>query len=114
MWLDQYRNFFGCYLDSSVLSAAESDFLLAFPAQVLGPNSDLTEGEKLKAKTGRFKENTALVSSRRRPIVRKVPPGLYATQVMPGRISHFLRTLYEDYGLYEQCRHISLDRWFSV
>lgn len=32
--------------------------------------------------------------------------GLYALQVMPGHVFHFLSALFEDYPLYEVCRHI--------
>lgn len=35
-------------------------------------------------------------------------PELYATRVMRGHILDFLSALYENYELYENCRHIPL------
>lgn len=81
---------------------------------MLNSSSDITEGEEVRAAARSFKEKAAAVSARRRATSWEVSPEMDATKVMPGHISHFLCTLYEHYGLYEGCRHISLSMRSSV
>lgn len=52
-----------------------------------------------------FKEDVVVVFAPRRTTACELPPGLDATQVMPGQILDSLCTLYEYYALYERCRH---------
>lgn len=82
--------------------------------QVLKPICDITEDKEAREAAERFKQKAAVVSARRRGTTWEVPPGLVATHVMPGHISAFLCTLYEDYELFERGGHIPLGVHFLV
>lgn len=53
-------------------------------------------------------------SAHRKVTAWEVPAGPNLTWIMHGHTSHFLRTLHNDYGLYENCRLIPLSRASSA
>lgn len=106
MLLEHHRTFVRCDLDSTVLSAAEPDFLLTFAFQMLNPNSDTTEGEEGRAVAPGFKGKAAVLSARKKATAWEMPSGLDARQVMHGHTLPFFCTLYDGCRLYKRCRHI--------
>lgn len=108
MLFDQTRKSVGCSVNSEVLSTAEPDLLLTIASQVLTPSSDTAEGEKMRALARVLRKKVAMVLARKRATAWELPPGLDPTQVLPRHILHFLCMLYENYELYNRCRHILL------
>lgn len=97
-----------------LLETTEPGLLSPFPLEVSSTNSDIERDEEKKAAARKSRDKLAVVSTRRKATVWKVPLGMDLTQVMSGLALQFFCTMHENYGLHEKCRHSTPGIWSSV
>lgn len=99
--LDQQRNFVRCSVDSKLLTAPETDLVLASAPEVLNRKSDIIGSAKVRGATKVWKEGRAVDLANKKVSVWQVPPGLDATKVLLANVLHVISTIFKDYFFYE-------------
>lgn len=109
--LDHNRKFVGCNVDSELPAAAEADPVLKVASQGLSPKSDISGSIKVILVAKVFKEKRAELMASKKARLRKTPPALDPTQVLPGHPLHFICTIFGNYSSEEICLCFSSNMW---
>lgn len=109
MLLDENRELVGCDVDSKLVTAGETDLVLPFFSQVLGPKLKISSSAEVIAATMIFREGTAGLSASREDSAWEAPPGRAATKVLPAPKLNSISAMFEKYSLQEICRQLSLN-----
>lgn len=81
-----------------VLKDVELSTFSTLTWQVLNPESDFTEDDKMRATARVLEEKTATVAAHRKAIPLKLPTGLDATQMFSGHVPQFFSVLSKNYS----------------
>lgn len=105
-----HRAFVGCEINSVSFQNAVPLLVNVYTIQVLSADASMIESDKVfKACKVSLKKPT-LLESEKRADSWTAPPGLVPVQTSSLRIMHFLRKVYMDATLHENCWHIPLSK----
>lgn len=87
----------GCGLDSELLSVAVLNSVLAIASEALGLSSDSTGKGEPKAFAKVVRDGEAAVRVSKKTCVRRVPPRLYASQILTSPTFHSASVMTDHY-----------------